>query len=261
MKVSAEFVKAKIAANPKHSVLIAEDLGPGNARLSYLVGDARALQAEVDLLESSIATPYRVRLQTPPRGGERGRKSAEESEFVFILPGMTGFAPAAPVPTAAPAQPVNGNQLAQAERLGRAEAEREAMAQRLEALEKRLEEMESDPGEDESAEAEPVNAAPAPLKFWETPEFGKQLMDLGKMAAARLLSPTSAPVANAPAPSSVPATVNAADPYAHLTDEERRVLAAVKNCQAHDPETWATIGTALLDTYAAIPNPATNGQA
>jgi hypothetical protein len=81
------------------------------------------------------------------------------------------------------------------------------------------------------------------------------------MAAARLLSPTAAPVANAPAPSAVPATVSAADPYAHLTDEERRVLAAVKNCQAHDPETWATLGTALLDTYAAIPNPATNGQA
>lgn len=254
MKVSAAYVKAKIEQNPKHTVLIAEDIGPGNARIAYVMGNAETLCAEIDLLEESSETAYRVRLCTPPRKGTRGDKSAEEKELVWILPGRSAQPaqpPAGPMGYAnAPAPTANALQLA--ERAGRAEAESEAYKQRLEALEKRLQALEEAPDEDEDEDApEPVNAAPPPVPWYES-EVGKSLVELGKMAAAKMFAPAApaAPVNAAPVATPTPSD---------LTEEDMRILIAVKQWKQHDPEQFNQYGRALLDTYA--PKTTAHGEA
>ena len=256
MKVSAAYVKAKIEQNPKHTVLIAEDIGPGNARIAYVVGNAETLCAEIDLLEESSETAYRVRLCTPPRKGTRGDKSAEEKELVWILPGRS----AQPAPTpAGPMQyagPANAPTLAMAEAKGRAEAEAIAARDRIAALEARLqalEEQEDEDGDGDEDEAdEPVNAAPPPLKWWETEAAGKELMSIGRAIASKILGPSApaAPVNAAPLPP--PAASD-------LTEEDMRILIAVKQWKQHDPEQFSQYGEALLNTYA--PKTATHGEA
>ncbi len=254
MKVSAAYVKAKIEQNPKHTVLIAEDIGPGNARIAYVVGNAETLCAEVDLLEESSETAYRVRLCTPPRKGVRGDKSTEEKELVWILPGRSAqpaAAAAAPVQYAGPA---NAPTLAMAEAKGRAEAEAIAARDRIAALEARLqalEEQEDEDGDEDEAD-EPVNAAPPPLKWWETEAAGKELLGIGRAIASKILGPSApaAPVNAAPLP---------APAASDLTDEDMRILIAVKQWKQHDPEQFNQYGQALIDTYA--PKTSAHGEA
>lgn len=254
MKVSAAYVKAKIQQNQKHTVLIAEDIGPGNARIAYVVGNAETLCAEIDLLEESSETAYRVRLCTPPRKGVRGDKSTEEKELVWILPGRSAQpAPAAAAPMQY-AGPANAPTLAMAEAKGRAEAEAIAARDRIAALEARLqalEEQDDEDGDDDEAE-EPVNAAPPPLKWWETEAAGKELLGIGRAIASKLFpalpAAPAAPVSNAPLPTA-----------SDLTEEDMRILIAVKQWKQHDPEQYNQYGRALIDTYA--PKTSAHGEA
>lgn len=254
MKVSAAYVKAKIQQNQKHTVLIAEDIGPGNARIAYVVGNAETLCAEIDLLEESSETAYRVRLCTPPRKGVRGDKSTEEKELVWILPGRSAQpAPAAAAPMQY-AGPASAPTLAMAEAKGRAEAEAIAARDRIAALEARLqalEEQEDEDGDEDEAD-EPVNAAPPPPVPWYESEVGKSLVELGKMAAAKLFAPAApaAPVNAAPVATPTPSD---------LTEEDMRILIAVKQWKQHDPEQYNQYGRALIDTYA--PKTSAHGEA
>lgn len=264
MKTTAEAVKQVIASQPV-DVLVAEDMGSGD-KCGYVQGTAAELQAYVDFLEANMMVPYRVKLSRSTVDKKRGVKSTEDRPFIFVLLGRSGQQNApmnGPSPAiSVPAPPIelareaaaNGvrNELLM-ERLAQLEARTKELEQQLAYAEAELDEAIDDD--------EPVNAAQPSASGWNDPEVVKSIVEVFKPigeAAAKLVSGGFR--ANG-APKSVATNAEVQASAESLSDEEKRILVAVRNFRKHQPDMANDYIGQLVHHYAAESIPSERGEA
>lgn len=249
-RVSAELVKGVLMSQPVDTIH-AEDVNTGD-RLGYCTGSGPELCAYLDDLDAQISGAYRVKAWSSKVDGKRGMKPVQEKPFVWVLMGRSG-APA-PVPTTVPApaphpSPVpslNGQDLRE---LGRLEALVTALQAQVDGYRDEVNALRDELGELEAENEQLSGAAqPAPLRWWESPDMGREILEvvkpLSKALSARLFGPGS-PAPGTPA--TPPARVNAAD----MNEKERALVAAWRNFTASDPDTAAMYEAGLFEKFGA----------
>lgn len=254
MKATSDAVKEVIRAQGLDT-LTAEDMGTGD-KVGFCEGSAADLCAHVDFLMGALLLPFRVRLSKGTVDRKRGARTAAEKPFVFVLEPQRPQ----PVNEARPAQPAQAVPLDFARDAGAASARAQYLDEQVKRLQAELDAMraatDEDPDEDEDEdEGDTVNAAPRP--WWESEAFGKWVVEtmtpigraLGNGLAMKFAPPPMKPT-NGAAPAAPPSpTESGALPEAD--EDERRILAALRNWRKADPETSAHYLRTLTDNFAA----------
>lgn len=259
MRVTADMVKNVINAGNGFDTIVAEDERSGN-KCGYMAGTPAQLCEYIDYLEANTMMPYKVIISKSASDRRNGKKSTEDRPFVFVLPGRSANFNAAPAGPLHMPQPVNGTVPLELAKEAASNGVRnqflEDQVRELKAELQRLrEEIEEADEELEEAEAT-LNAAPPPppLPWWNTEAGGRAIMEtlapIGKAAAAFVAGGFKAPAQPIQAKPEELAPASAS-----ITDEDRRILIAVKNYKAQGGTDAATLVDTLLDQFAALPEP------
>lgn len=257
MRTDAATVKAVLDNGKGYDTVTATDARNGDQVGYKSDSDPRQLCAYIDFLETSMHQPYRVKLTKSTADRKQGKKAPEDAPFVFELSGLS--------------QPVNGHAPPVTQIVtGDVELAKDAAGNKVrnELLEERLRDLAAENarlrGEVEELEEEledadeAVNGVPAaPVSYWHTEAGAKLLVEnlspIGRALSDALAAGLRSKFMNGHAPNAgAPGAVPPAS--ASLTEEQRRILVAVENFKASDPD-GATIVGGLVDKYAA-PTPA-----
>lgn len=249
-RVTVDLVRSVLLSQPV-DVLHAEDVNTGD-RLGYCSGSGQELAAYLDDLHGQIVGAYRVKAWSSKVDGKRGQKPVSEKPFVWILMGGTGAAVPSPNPVPPPAPhhipsaSLNGSEHRE---LGRLEALVSALQAQVDGYRDEVNALRDELGELEAENEQLSGAAqPAPLRWWESPDMGREILEvvkpISKALSARLFGPGS-PAPGTPAVP--PAQVNAAD----MNEKERALVAAWRNFTAADPDTAAIYEAGLFEKFGA----------
>lgn len=252
-RVTVDLVKGVLMTQPVDT-LHAEDVNTGD-RLGYCSGSGPELCAYLDELDGQIAGAYRVKAWSSKVDGKRGNKPISDKPFVWVLMGRSG-APAPPpttAPSPAPHLPAAGPSLNGSDHreLGRLSALVESLTAQVDAYRAEVNDLRDELNELEAENEQLSGAAAAPvLRWWETPDMGREILEvvkpISKALSARLFGPGSAAPGS---PQPPPAQVNAAE----WNEKERALVAAWRNFTAADPETAAMYEAGLFDKFGTPP--------